>query len=452
MKTKLLTLITIAFFSITSSAQTYYNWSDISTQTYLTPLDAVKATLTTGETNPYQTGNTATTTNKFVNNAEANSYLRITLPNDITAAQVPNTVIKVKLYFAEYDNLPSDKSFKMFLRKSTNGNLLRKFIVLSLQEADEGTWKEYTFDFSGTASDDAETFNDIYDEVQIHFNGSDDTDGSTFPYYFDGISSTISMSDPNEGQLLSGNAWYLNHGTADIMTPSTVSVGNYSASATNPNTTELNTSGTVSSFVKVDGSHSQIRFDLSEHPITDFTSTIFKIQAYLNVTTATALATTSCNIRIGLRNSSTSTQAIITSTISVGQKWVEYTADFTGITQSDSSYDQLTVLFSSADTDGDAIGFEYFIDALQGPDLETLSTEENILGDSNLKITPNPVDDVLNVNLDAKGLKIYNILGELVNSYTGNSAIDVSSLASGVYVLQATLENNNVQTVRFVKK
>ncbi|WP_052823393.1 T9SS type A sorting domain-containing protein [Neotamlana sedimentorum] len=253
---------------------------------------------------------------------------------------------------------------------------------------------------------------------------------------------------------ISGNSWYLNHATNDIITPTNIIFGSYSASETNPNTTGINTSTTVSSFVKADGNHSQIKFDLSAAPITDLTTTTFKIQAYLDVAQATVDAATACNIRIQLKDvgSNTST-TIVTKTISVGQEWVEYTFDFSGITQSASSYDQMIIYFASADTDDDAIGFEYFIDALQGPNLGTLSSNEILTNNSKLQITPNPVSHnfQLSDSKDVKNIQVYNINGSLLKTFTVSDNYSVSDLADGIYIAKINTAFGS-KVVKIVKK
>ncbi|MDO6736315.1 T9SS type A sorting domain-containing protein [Wenyingzhuangia sp. 2_MG-2023] len=49
-------------------------------------------------------------------------------------------------------------------------------------------------------------------------------------------------------------------------------------------------------------------------------------------------------------------------------------------------------------------------------------------------LSPNPVQEVLNINLDTKSIKVYNILGQLVGSYKENKNIDVSVLTKGIYI------------------
>jgi hypothetical protein len=71
-----------------------------------------------------------------------------------------------------------------------------------------------------------------------------------------------------------------------------------------------------------------------------------------------------------------------------------------------------------------------------------LSTSENNI--SGLKVYPNPAKNVLNITSDSnevKQVEVYNVLGKLVLSTKAtNAPVNISSLASGVYVVKVTEE------------
>jgi len=87
----------------------------------------------------------------------------------------------------------------------------------------------------------------------------------------------------------------------------------------------------------------------------------------------------------------------------------------------------------------------------------TLSSSDIVLND-NLKVYPNPVSNILNVETLLIGnyqLKIVNQLGQVVLEQKQNSStssIDVSNLLKGLYFLVITSENTELQTVKFIKK
>jgi trimeric autotransporter adhesin len=73
------------------------------------------------------------------------------------------------------------------------------------------------------------------------------------------------------------------------------------------------------------------------------------------------------------------------------------------------------------------------------------------------KLYPNPVSDRLFLQFsssDTYNLKIVNILGQLVlteNNVTSSRALNVSNLSKGLYFLNITSENNEKQTIKFIK-
>jgi hypothetical protein len=78
---------------------------------------------------------------------------------------------------------------------------------------------------------------------------------------------------------------------------------------------------------------------------------------------------------------------------------------------------------------------------------ETLSVEENILEDK-VSLYPNPVTDVLKINLatgiTVESTELYSITGKLIYSGTNDKTIDVSNLNSGIYMLKISTDNGQV--------
>ena len=66
---------------------------------------------------------------------------------------------------------------------------------------------------------------------------------------------------------------------------------------------------------------------------------------------------------------------------------------------------------------------------------------------SKLTIYPNPVKDVLIINGDYDSVDIYDIYGKEVLSSDAKQSINVSSLASGIYMLNINT-GNKIQTQR----
>lgn len=84
----------------------------------------------------------------------------------------------------------------------------------------------------------------------------------------------------------------------------------------------------------------------------------------------------------------------------------------------------------------------------------TLSTTN--LTKSNIKIYPNPVVDVLNIETESNqnSIKILNITGEIIDSYTINNkkiSIITNHLSKGIYIVE--IENEKGKTIsKFIKK
>ncbi len=81
-------------------------------------------------------------------------------------------------------------------------------------------------------------------------------------------------------------------------------------------------------------------------------------------------------------------------------------------------------------------------------------TKIDELSSEPLNIYPDPVEDILHIkNLTGSAkISIYSITGQLmIDKYTSENSIDVSQLASGIYITKIT-DNNNQSSFKFEKK
>jgi hypothetical protein len=85
-----------------------------------------------------------------------------------------------------------------------------------------------------------------------------------------------------------------------------------------------------------------------------------------------------------------------------------------------------------ANESGELFGNFYF-----GATCEALSVNDNVL--SQLSIYPNPSSDIININtpsgVEIISTNLYDVLGNIVLKQTTNNQINVSSLATGIYLL-----------------
>ncbi len=70
---------------------------------------------------------------------------------------------------------------------------------------------------------------------------------------------------------------------------------------------------------------------------------------------------------------------------------------------------------------------------------------------NNLKITPNPATDKIQINDHAMNLLVTNTLGKVVANSTDAATIDISALQSGTYILTVIDTDGRVRSSKFVK-
>lgn len=103
-------------------------------------------------------------------------------------------------------------------------------------------------------------------------------------------------------------------------------------------------------------------------------------------------------------------------------------------------------------TDAAKVGV-YYLDNIYMYVAGTAGVEDNLF---NVSIYPNPASNRLNISAAStiQNAEIYNVLGKKVMNVTINKtseSIDISNLASGVYMIKYNIENN-VGTAKFIKQ
>jgi hypothetical protein len=79
----------------------------------------------------------------------------------------------------------------------------------------------------------------------------------------------------------------------------------------------------------------------------------------------------------------------------------------------------------------------------------------DIEADEQLKLYPNPADDLLTIELASESyISIFNSAGSIVYSKDKvlNETIDVHNFAPGIYLIQVNTNNNQFITKQFVKQ
>jgi hypothetical protein len=72
---------------------------------------------------------------------------------------------------------------------------------------------------------------------------------------------------------------------------------------------------------------------------------------------------------------------------------------------------------------------------------------------SAFKIYPNPTSDFIFINTQnqIKGVSIYNVVGQKMESKLDNNKINVSNLVNGTYFIKITAQTGSFQTSKFIK-
>jgi hypothetical protein len=72
-----------------------------------------------------------------------------------------------------------------------------------------------------------------------------------------------------------------------------------------------------------------------------------------------------------------------------------------------------------------------------------------------LTIAPNPGSDFFSVNTATTKVKIFTVTGQLVKSFNNqmdkDAQFNISDLNKGMYLVKVTDNNNNDQTIKFLK-
>ncbi|HKL03312.1 MAG TPA: T9SS type A sorting domain-containing protein, partial [Cryomorphaceae bacterium] len=147
------------------------------------------------------------------------------------------------------------------------------------------------------------------------------------------------------------------------------------------------------------------------------------------------------------------------------EEWMElsweYTADGTeqymyiGNFQSNAIVDTLLAVPDSIDSEDHFSSYYYIDDVYVGTDLLSVREMENSFS---FKLWPNPVDLFLTVQSERpiQSIRVHSVLGKLIKEYSpikiGRFELDVSSLASGSYILVARDKRQNRAAELFIKR
>jgi hypothetical protein len=163
--------------------------------------------------------------------------------------------------------------------------------------------------------------------------------------------------------LDSGNIWYHNHTPGAFNASiSRITQGSLETGQNSPYT-QGNASALVSKFARDSGNNAAIKFILPGM-LNGSSSATFKIRVYAGADKTM----TNSTLKMILRKDGDSTKQVgLTKEITAFNEWVEYCFDMSGLTFTEDHYNEIYLFFASEDSDDDANGNVYYLDAFQGP-------------------------------------------------------------------------------------
>ena len=196
----------------------------------------------------------------------------------------------------------------------------------------------------------------------------------------------------SEAVLASGNTWYHNYSPDqfDAATIGSSVTFQEQGTAVGTPTTNENSSANVAKFTKDATASSFIRFQIPGGITSSNQATaIFKIRTYVPSTNVAGSSGHKLTMILRDGANTGATQLTLFKTITVFDKWQEYTFDFTGSTLLAPSYENVLLLFDNPDTGLLATGNVYYFDAFQGPQASTSATTWTGATDTNWTVAGN---------------------------------------------------------------
>ncbi|PQJ72587.1 T9SS type A sorting domain-containing protein [Polaribacter butkevichii] len=292
-------------------------------------------------------------------------------------------------------------------------------------------WETLTFDYATISKANS------YDKLVLIFDNGTVGDGSAnFTFYIDDIALTSS------GVVLPTVALPLDFESATTWTNFD---GGVVTTETNPHNNADNSSANVGKMVKNAGQPwggSVVKLSSAM----DFTANdTFTMKVYSPRANAKVL--------LKVENSaSPATSFEKEVTITTANAWETLTFDYSAIPSG--SYDSVVLIFDLGTMGDGSANYTFYIDDLMLFNAATASVSDN--KQLNVSMYPNPTTSSLNISAEStiKNAAIYNILGKQVISLAINKnseSIDVSNLASGIYLIKYTVDNA-IGTAKFIKE
>jgi len=464
MKTKLLTL-TLALASLFGFSQTFIHHSaDDCVFLNVTPNAAATYTASVANpdtVNPAADPNTSTNVSSTLS-AGVNNALQIALPAAYAVGDPFTFNFRFYSANAGSNNNGSGRIIVRMINSTLGGGSTTR-INLSNTNKVGGEWEDYTYSVAELPDNADGTIdaNGGFDQITlIPSNGA----VAIETLYIDDIELNIDNTPTplsSDATLNATNQWYYNN-SPDAFNTTVAGWGGgtdvLEAQAT-PTTTG-NSSPTVLKFTRNDlDATTGIKFD--QGPNFDYNSGDGKITVRIYPECNLDYGTPTLKIRTRFNGAAATQIQHDTDPILTANQWNEVILDLTDPANQETSvatddiYNEVYLIFNQGvniDTAGNPAVF--YIDALQVPEASALSTNDFELNSASISVYPNPVTNSFQIDSNINNIesvKLYNITGRLLKTFSEEVNYDISDLATGIYIANIKTQLGS-KTLKIVKK
>jgi len=442
---KILLTLTLTLTSLLGFSQ--YTIHSVDDCLQLAEINTTNGTYTASVVNPSTTGNAAINVSQIEPNAtSAAGRGHFALPYSIGVTETVTFSIKLYSETAGSNNVGSGIA-RVRLYNSALGFSGGNSFTVATYDKVGSAWQSESITVT---LNDVSTIaaNGGYDSMAIQgFLNSEAADRETL--YFDDMEFDIAPTTIADAATLeTGNTW-MYHGALQPVINYTVSGGATVEEGIATPTTSGNNSPTVLKITRGDdNANSGMKFIGGDFDYTAGNLT-FRIYPECNLAVGS-------NVRIRMRKDSDNvTQQSYAVTPLVGNQWNEVTVDLTSGTGSsttpDNLYNELVFLFNQGDSSADSNGTIFYVDAVQTPEQNPLSTESFELT-NNVKLLANPVRNTLQLSKSPDSATVYSITGQQVLKWNSiQEGYDVSTLKSGLYLIEVTYGSAS-KVFKFIKE
>lgn len=451
MKKQLLTLtLALSSFLGFSQSYTYHSIDDCKL------LDTISTTklgaYDLSFANPNTTGNAATLVTKLTP-SETNATIIYALPDNQKLLEGDTFAFSVDLFAS---NVAGRFLVRLFndevgAAKANRGELI------ATTNYSGSAWQTASFNGEinattmGRAMSQSVIDKGGYNRVVITVNNNNTS--ATSPIYLDNIKfdtdNTFTPLADDTADLATDNQWYYSYPSNKNATITSFSGTNTFVDDSSPSTSE-NSNATVLKVTREDNNATTgIKLSGADFKTTNGDNKVtLRIYPVCNIDYAVH------TIRIRIRKDNDSGTQLQSDIIDLTpNEWNEVSYDISAGTAASGLYNEVYLLFNQLETVSTS-GNEavFYIDALQVPTGETLSSNTITTNNVSINAYPNPITNSFQVSGDAiKTVKLYTITGQLLKTFNKQDSYDVKDITSGIYIVNVETATGS-KNLKVIKK